>query len=207
MTTYQGLQVLDVTLPDRADGIGHEFLRPLDVLANPTGRERFRARMAGQRQGYVFRWVCETRTQKRALRAWIDDHRGAAIPFWVPTYSRDLVVYEGADTSAEAIKIERTEYTRQVFPNGNHRRHIAIWEQGTTPSRFRGITSAVELAAYEQIGIDAALGVNITTETILSYVLLVRLAADMIDIEHHGPEFGVAELPLIEVPQEVPLPV
>lgn len=207
MTTYQGFQVLDLLSPDRAEGIEHEFLRPMDVLANPIGRERFRARMSGQRRGYAFRWVCESRADKRTLREWVDDHRGAAIPFWLPTYSRDLVVFEGAGTTAEAIKIERTEYTRQLFPNGYHRRHLAIWESGSIPSRFRGVTSAEEFQGYEQIGIDAALGTTITTDTLLSFLLLVRLAVDEISIEHHGPEFAVADVPVIELPAEAPLPV
>ena len=207
MTTYRGLQVLDVVMPDRAAGIDHEFLRPMNVLANPLGRERFRAKFGGQRQGYTFRWICPTRASKGILRDWIDTHRGAAIPFWVPTYARDLVVYEAGLSTAEAIKIERTEYTRQMYANGLHRRHIAIWESGTTPARFRGVTSSVELADYEQIGIDDSLGVSITTSTLLSFLLLVRLAEDLIQIEHHGPEFAVAEVPLIELPAEVPLPV
>lgn len=206
MTTYQGFQVLDFVTPDRGTGIDHEFLKPQDVTANPLGRERFRERFAGARLGWSFRWICSTRTQKRALRSWIDDHRGRAVPFWVPTYSRDLVVFEAADSSAQAIKIERVQYARQVFGNGSHRRHLAIWEHGTVPSRFRGVTTATEAATHDQIGIDSALGVGITTATYVSFLLLVRLADDMIEIEHHGPDFGIADVPIVEVPGEYPTP-
>lgn len=206
MTTYQGLQVLDIVTPDRGGGIDHEFLRPMDVIANPKGRERFRAKFEGQRLGWSFVWFLQGRQAKRDLRDWIDDHRGRAVPFWVPTYSRDLVVHENADSTAQAIKIERVQYARQVFGNGYQRRHLAIWEAGTVPSRFRGVTSATEAATYDQIGIDAAIGVNITTATMLSYMLLVRLADDDVEIDHHGPEFGIATVPLIELPAEYPLP-
>ena len=207
MTTYQGLDVLDFLTPDRGDGIDHEFLRPQDVVANPMGRERYRAKFEGSRLGWSFRWHATTRAEKRTLREWIDDHRGRAIPFWVPSYSRDLVVHEGASIGAEAIKIEKVEYTRQVFNNGNQRRHLAIWEDGIVPSQFRGVTTAVETSSYDQVGIDDPLAVAITTGTYLSWLLLVRLAEDEIDIEHHGPTYAVADVPLIELPDEYPTPV
>lgn len=206
MTTYQGFDVLDFVTPDRADGIDHEFLRPQDVVENPMGRSRYRAKFAGSRLGWSFRWHATTRTEKRTLRDFIDDHRGRAVPFWVPSYSRDLVVAEAAVVSSAAIKIERVEYARQVYPNGNQRRHLAIWEHGNVPTQFHGVTTATESATYDQIGITPALAVNITTATYLSWLLLVRLAEDMITIEHHGPTYAIADVPLIELPDEYPTP-
>jgi len=207
MTTYQGLQVLDIVTPNRGDGIQHEFLRPQNVLANAKGRQRFRARFAGQREGWAFDWICRTRAELRTMRAWIDTHRGAAIPFWLCSYARDLVIVEDAGVGAAALKIQPTEYTKQVFPNGFQRRHIAIWEQASVPARFRGITSAIETASYEQIGLDAVTGVSVTTSTILSYMLLVRLSEDEIEITHRGPLYAQAQIGLLEVPREAPEPV
>ena len=206
MTTYQGYQVLDLTTPNRGRAQPHELLRPQYVLSNPPGRSRYNARRDNAQAGYRFDWICETRTEKRALRTWIDDHLGSCVPFWVPTYRRDLVIVTDGEAADQDLQVQKTDYVRHQFPNGYSRRHVAIFEAGTTPALFRGVVSCTEETDHENLVLDGTLGVDVTTATLVSYLLLVRLADDGADIQHHGPDFGIAEVPLIEVPAEVPLP-
>lgn len=206
-TTYQGREVLVHTTPNRGDQTAHEFLRPQFVLANPPGRARYNPRRDAARLGFEFRYVCEGRTAKHDLRAWVDAHFGALVPFWVPTYRRDLVITTDGEPSDQDLQVQPADYVRHQFPNDASRRHLAIYEAGSTPSLFRGVVSATEAADHEALVLDGTLGVNVTSETMVSYLVLVRLASDSIEIEHHGPEFAVATLQLLEVPAEVPVPV
>ncbi len=206
MTTYQGYQVLDQVTPDRGDGQPHEFLRPQFVLSNAPGRSRFNPRRVAASAGYEFTWVCTSRTAKRAFRAWVDSHLGALVPFWVPTYRRDLVIVTDGQPSDTDLQIQRSDYVRHQFPHGNGRRHLAIWESGTTPALFRGVLSATEEAGHENLVLDGALGVEVTTATLVSFLMLVRLADDVAQLEHHGPEYGEVTVSVVEVPAEVPTP-
>lgn len=206
MTVYRGFEVLDFVEPNRGDGTAWEYLRPMEVVSNPPGKSGFRDRFEGARLGHQFLWICRTRAEKVQLREWIDEHRGACVPFWVPSYRRDLELSDQVSASAIAFRVRRAGYARLVFGNGLQRRHVCFYAAGTAPALFRGIISATESTDHEELGVDTAFPATLPIDTLVSFLVLVRLATDDVRIVHRGPSFATATLPLIELPQEVPEP-
>lgn len=205
MTTYLGYEVLDIVEPDRGDGTPVEFLRPMLVHPNPVGRSAYRPAFDGARQGWTFRWVCRTRAEKVAVRDWIDLHGGPRVPFWVPSYRRDMRLSEAPSSGANTFRIDPIRYALQVFSQGRQRRFLTFYAPATTPATFYQVTSAsASSTEFEEVGIDGALGVDWPVTTLISFLMLVRIADDRIAIRHRGPEFATVDVPLIEVPQEAP---
>lgn len=205
MTTYLGYEVLDIVDPNRGDGTPWEWLRPMHVLDNRPGRSQHRPTFDGMRQQYQFDWICVSRAQKVQLRDWIDAHYGRRIPFWVPTYRRDMVLEQEVEAPADAFRIEPIRYALQVFPQGGQRHHVAFAVDGQRAAVFKEITVAAATSSYEELTVSETFAEDwpIAT-TIISFLMLVRLVDDDVPIFHRGPEFARATLPLIELPQEVP---
>jgi hypothetical protein len=205
VTTYAGFEVLDLVEPDRRDGSEFEFLRPMEVLQNAPGRSSYLPDFDGARQGYSFEWVCTSREQVATLRSWIDTHRGARIPFWVPTYRHDLLLAESFDAGAEAFVIDHCRYTVQVFPQGQQRHHVCFYPPGSIPAVFHQVTAATDNTTTEQLAVSSPFAAGWSPgSTVISYLMLVRLAEDLVEIRHSGPEYARATIPVVELPQEVP---
>jgi hypothetical protein len=203
---YQGYDVLEIepnATTDQAEGVS-----PLYADFDPqTGRRSLTLRsdaMTAVADG--FRVTLGGLGEINAFRAFVEARKGACVPFWVPTWRRDAVV--SSDISGATLQIRYMGYTRNMFPSPA-RRHVAIILLDGTGRRFyRKVAGAGEAGRDESITLDAAVGgdgeVIPSGMAMLSFLRLVRLAGDEVEMTFHTPCVAEATLGFSEVPQEVP---
>ena len=131
-TTYLGVSVLDgptdvAGLP--ADDPGRDIAR-----TEPAGGlSLLDAHTAVPRYGRTLRLWAAAGEELADLIGWLDERRGRAIPFWLPSWDRDLTLglaYEPAHGTT--LQVMGASYATVMFPAGPSRRH-----RGAAPAVVR----------------------------------------------------------------------
>ncbi|MBB3211666.1 hypothetical protein FHW67_000914 [Herbaspirillum sp. Sphag1AN] len=193
---YRAYPVL-LTPSNWAEDIASDYSRKCQELDFLTGR-----RMVDDLSGIAtvrrtHHWFLNGRTQIMAFRTWLENRAGRLGAFWLPSFLADLKVLRPISAFDAAITVENRAYTTNV-PAVAGRRDIMITTlSGTT--YYRRITgSSVQSASAEQIAIDHALGCSLLPEEIVSvsFMKLVRLDSDAVEICHHTDALAEASISL-----------
>lgn len=204
MTTYKGYAVLDVESPNNV-GRSAMYDRAATTLNAGTGKRTVDDRGIQPRVTFPFSWMFTTRTELAALRSWVDARKGRQTPFWVPTYRPDLVISTATVAAVAGVTIKSCSYTRQMYPH-LCRRYLAFMPRSGAAWTIRQVTSAVDNGnGTEGLTLDSAIGsIFSDSNTMVSYLLLCRLADDSVDIEYFSAISGEANMRFTEVRREVP---
>lgn len=89
MTTYLGVDVLLIR-PNSLTAWSSDVNRPVRRAETDTANVLTATTDAPATTTYTLEWICETRADLTALRAVLDARLGQVVPFWVPTYLRDI---------------------------------------------------------------------------------------------------------------------
>ncbi|WLQ13327.1 hypothetical protein O5O45_26750 [Hahella aquimaris] len=200
---YQGYPVL-LTPPDwREDldgGVGRDW-RELDYL---TGRRVIDDLSGMDRRRRVHRWLLVGRAAIADFRRWLAARAGRLKPFWLPSFQSDLVVVAPVGAQDTSLTVENRGYaTGPAAAVG--RRDLLI--HAVSGARFyRRILGASEMdAASEQISMESPLGSAMATTDFLriSFLTLVRLDADAVEITHHTDALAEVTLSLVTLRDDV----
>lgn len=201
MTTYLGYDVLDAppnTREDQNDGMS----RSVAMLDPGIGKRWAEARDSDPSMQHPYLWTCLSHAEIAALKAWLLRRKGRAVPFWAPTWRRDLILHADVGSTDTGIVIESMSYTELLFP-AHARRHLAFWTSSRTLV-YRSVISSVNNGATETLTLNTSLGVSFPKEGLISFLVLARLAADEVEIGYHTDSIAEASIPYIETPQEAP---
>jgi hypothetical protein len=147
-----------------------------------------------------FNWWAKGRTSIAALKAFLHRRKGRAVPFWLPTWRRDLPLAE-AIAAGETFDIKDVGYTELQFPFVS-RRHIALISTAGDVT-IREIAYAVDNGdGTETITVSGALP-EMPASTMVSLLTLMRLADDQVEIEWSTRAMAQARVPVTEIPREV----
>jgi hypothetical protein len=200
MTTYLSLDVLEAA-PNARDPQEDAFHRSVAGLDPGLGSRWFRGRDSVPKVARTFVWTCANRSEIVALKAFLDARKGQAIPFWLPSRRRDLILAQAAGASDPGISIQAMGYTRFLFP-AKARRHLAF--RVGAAWIFRSVTDAAEGPLTETLTLSSAAGAVLPLDTLVSQLLLCRLAADEVGISYLTDSVAEAHIPYVEIPQEAP---
>ncbi len=128
-------------------------------------------------------------------RAFLAARAGRLAPIWLPSHQNDLKLVALVGSADTSLSVENRDHARWV-PSQLGRRDIMIWLHDGTRF-YRRILSAVESSeTVEVVTIDAALGqvVQVADVRMISYMRLVRLAADAAEIAHETDAIARARL-------------
>jgi hypothetical protein len=202
--TYLGLELLEV-LHNMRDPIAEAFGRQGDLLDNPTGRRVFDDHAGIPLPERSFSWTADGRAAVVALRTFLDAREGRRVPFWVPTCCWDLQLAEDGLAASQEILILRTGYGRFLYTSAS-RQHLALFPPGDAAPLLRQVLDVVENGdGTETLQLDAQLGADLpASTTMISFLVLCRLAEDLVRISYWGTALANAELPFRELPHEVP---
>lgn len=202
MTDYAGFNLLTkepMGTPDREDALARSMLG----IDSGYGKQWHQALDAQPRYSVPFSWPCYTHAEIAALKTWFLLRKGAAVPFWAPTWRRDLQLIANINPTDLTITIENIRYTDLMFP-ANARRRLAF----ITPTRTiycRKVANAVSTSSdIETLTLDSALGVNFSKDYLVSFLFLVRLADDKLSLSYATDAKADCTLDFIELPMEVP---
>lgn len=206
-SSYLGVDVLDAH-PDLR-GLGSDVpSRRVSILEPDPGLAWLDAHEVAPRYRRTLRFWATDAASLADLIGWLDRCRGRAVPFWLPSWDRDLTLGLAYETAHGAtLQVRGCGYTARVFPAGPSRRHVAI----CMPSGIichRRVVSAEELepgAGNEIIDLNAALPEALPLGAAISFLRYCRLDTDEARIVFTR-RLGACELPIVELPEECPLP-
>ncbi len=203
--TYLGLDVLDQAAHNRRGVFQDDSQRAFDLLDTGTGTRSSDARGSAPTPVRPFLWTCVGRSAVAALRAFVHARRGRAVPFWVPTYQRDLTLATDLVSGASTATVLWVGYTQHLFPNTG-RRHLAFIQPGGT-MLLRKVTGATDpgTATTEDLALDSAVSpTQPAATTILSFLRLCRLESDEVVLEWGSRGTCEATLHLHDLGMEAP---
>lgn len=201
--SYLGFDVLAVRSNLR-EAIAESFGRRGSLIESPVGARDFDDHAGLPLPERSFLWTCVDRVACVQLRTFLDARKGRLVPFWTPTYCRDLQLVADA-AAGVTLTIRRAGYYDYLFSTGPARQYVAIFPGGGEPL-LRKVTAATPLSSTtEQITLDATTGMTLlAARTSIAFLVLCRLADDFTEIEWHSISTCDAQLRFVELPREVP---
>lgn len=204
MTTYKGFDILDMTHPNR-DGTGNvSYNRMANLLDNKTGKRSVDDAAGVSLPQHSFSWFAGSRTDIVKLKAFLAARIGRAIPFWVPTYNRDLVLVGDITGGTQSFQVRDTGYVKYLYSYLSRKYLVFIATDGTFV--IRKVTSAINNGdGTETLVVDAIFGATIpAASTLVSFFVLCRLNDDDVQITWHHRSLAEAALSFVEIPKETP---
>lgn len=200
--TYLGYEVL--TAPTRLTDEGtapRELFWPMEVLDYGSGMVAVESRMSHARVNSPRLFMKpDQREAAWTLRRWLHGLAGQTTPFWLPSDGADLTVAAEFAADQTDIVIEAVGYARYLLGDPMYRHLCFRLPDGSV--RLRKVLGATEGDGVETLSLDAALGLSGGPDTFkVSYLRLVRLAADRIELVWDGPGRGRCQLSLRGVAQ------
>ena len=181
-TSYRGADVL-LRQPNRIDDITAEYQRLVDVFDNDTGvpvvtdvpNRPFVVRS--------FQFLLQVRADVAAMRAWLAARAGRQVPFWMPTWERNVEVTAPVAIDALAVTIVAQGFAT-YFQGLPGRQDIALLHRDGTWF-FRHITAFEYVdGVVERIVIDEALGRACQPKdfALVCFLELARLESDAVEL-------------------------
>ena len=204
MTAYQGFDVLEVE-PNWRDGVESTYRRSWLRFDPGTGKVRVDDRTGITALDNSFSWFMENRIAVAEFRAFVAARKGAAVPFWFPSWRSDLQLRTNAGAIDTVLTIDAIGFTKYLFPQAARRFLAFILSDGT--KIFREIVNASDPGdgVSETITLDSAPGVALpAASTLVCFLLLCRLESDEVKIQWHTTSVAEASLEFRDIPREVP---
>jgi hypothetical protein len=192
-----------VTQPNRVEPPVHALAHAITRVDAPTNSFLEEQVATLPRVTLPYRLFLDTRAQFQALLTWFASVKGRYTTFYIPTWQADLPLTADMTSVATTLTITDIGYTERYFPV-EARRHLAfITGDGTIT--HRRVTASVDNGnGTETLTIASATGIAISKDTdLVSFLLLVRLASDELDVLRFSQTNAECVLECVEVPGEM----
>lgn len=193
---YLGYPVM-LTPPNWTEDLEGRFGRKWHDLDYLTGRRVIEDLTGVAGVNRTHRWLLVGRAAVTAFRAWLAARAGKLKPFWLPSFQSDLVVVAPVGGTDAFLTVENRGYAEGPVAAVGRRDLLITTVSG---ARFyRRITAASEIdAASEMVAIDGTLGTTLQPHQFqrISFMHLVRLDTDNVEIAHVTDEVAEVVLPL-----------
>jgi hypothetical protein len=143
------------------------------------------------------RWDVATAAELWAVRRWLHSRRGRAVPFWLPTWGRDLELLAPIGAADTTLTVRAVGWAGMAEP-----RDVMI--RSTAGARYyRRVSAAAAGGGGEVLTINAALGVALSLAQVDRISLLhhMRQSADRVEIEHQRGLGAVIVVECEETPE------
>jgi hypothetical protein len=193
---YLGYPVL-LTPPNWTEDLQGEFGRKWRELDYLTGRRAVDDLTGLARIRRLHRWLLVGRAEIATFRSWLAARAGKLKPFWLPSFQSDIKVIAPVGGTDAFLTVENRGYAEGPVAAVGRRDLLITTVSG---ARFyRRITAASEIdAASEMVAIDGTLGTTLQPNQFrqISFMQLVRLDTDNVEIAHITDEVAEVVLPL-----------
>lgn len=206
-TLYRGFDVLDDPI-DQSQDFQSAYRRDLHHLDPQTGTDAVWDR-AGVPilERKPLRLLLEGREEIARALVLLARRRGALVPFWLPTWASDLQMSANLGAEDTELVVQDIGYAAGPFQSPARRFLAFILRDGM--QYYREVWNAEPGApGTEVLTLDEALPVALNKDrTLVSYLVLCRLAADDPGLLWQTTKVAEIALEVIEVPMEVPLEI
>jgi hypothetical protein len=181
---YQGLDVLNVPV-NSTEKVSEEYTREMVVFDNKKGSWNTLTLSDGPTAVRPYSWLLKTRQEIMNFLAFLEVHKGKQVPFWMPTWSKDIELMQNISSSDTTILIKKINYTKMIDVHPN-RRDLAFYPTNSSLIPIvKRITSCVEVTGgNELLTIDTSFGVAklITDFRAISFLTLGRFDQDNFEL-------------------------
>jgi hypothetical protein len=205
LPTFKGFPVLE-QMPNWEKAQTRDYKRSLAILDPKVGPITVIDKTGSPVVSHPFPWFLENHAAITVFRAFLFAAFGQLNSFWIPTWDQDLVLALDVASIDGAIRIASMSYSRFFFPNAA-RRFLAFIPIDGSSNVYRKITAAADNGdGTETLTLESATGKFFGQKTTqLSFLTLARLGSDDNSIEWFSNDLAQSELPIREVPREVPV--
>jgi hypothetical protein len=204
-TLFKGFDVLEIMPNWEGSPLKRSYKRSMVTIDPKVGPIEVIDKGGTAIVDQEFPWWLDTHPTVTAFRAFVIRRFGQLNPFWVPTWDQDLVLVQDVLSTDTGIKIKSEFYTKFLFAS-EARRFIAFIPVDGSGNVYGKITGAVDNGdGTETLTLEALTGKNFAKgSTMVSFLTLARLASDMVSIKWASSDHADAQVPLQEVPRELP---
>ncbi len=137
-------------------------------------------------------WFIEGRQQLRRFEAFLQTLRGRAVPIWVPTFNEDFRLRVAVKANDTTLQVERSGFTVAGGPRPDRTDIMIETVSGKIYRRI--VNSATNGLGQDSLALDQPLpaAISLTQIVRISFITLMRLNQDNIDIVHQTDSDGVA---------------
>ena len=145
---------------------------------------------------YQQHWILDGYEDHQDFYALMQIMRGRAVPVWVPSWTDDMRMSSAITSTSTNMQVERCGFTLSGGPRPE-REDIMI-ETMDGQRFFRRIVTSAAGTTTETLQLDSPLGVALAPQDVLriSFLSLMRLDHDTIEIEHVTDLDGVSQVSL-----------
>ncbi len=194
MNTYRNIELFSL-VSDASNPIGEKRTATLSVVASSVGASRVYDQRKVPARTSTLNIVATDPASIADLRAFILRRQGRVVPFWLPSYSTDLVALNDAAAGASVINVQNTNYAA-MFSMGSARSHLWIGGQAVQAG------SATAASGATGITLQSNLQNALNAGDPISYLLLFRLDTDDVSITYEGTGVASVSLSIVELPNE-----
>lgn len=207
MPSYQGFDVLELNY-NRIGRIEERVRRKFVLLDSVTGSRQTDEQSPAPAPTRPFSWLAFGREEIATMRSFLEDRKGRAVPFWLPSFQWDLSLNQDLDQAETNLQIRWVRYASLMFGTLGARRHIALWDLGVGSFEYYEVTAASDPGD----GITEALTISPAaardyqaTRTVISFLKLCRLEDDSVEIRYPSGDVAEATIDVRELPLEAPV--
>jgi hypothetical protein len=200
--TYQSLPIL-TTPPNSREDLSETVERSREWIDAGPGPVALVDLTGFNEISRPYLWTLTSRAEIAAFLGFLDQVRGMAVPFWMPSWCNDLEQTATIGAAATVLQVRDTGYHLYVSQAPN-RRDLAFWPaDGSAPILRRITASAAGPTGHELLTLDSAFGAekSVGAFEAISFVSLYRLAADTVTLTWHTDELVEVQLLMVEVAQ------
>ena len=194
LSVYSGYPVM-VLEPNRAEDLNVEYERLSEDADFALGR-LFRRDEAGRAfQTQFYNWQAVGRLQHHQLRQALYRLNGRQKAAWMPSFNRDIKLSRNITAASANVDIEKIGYTYLGGPVSG-RNFVSILDD-TGTRRVVQIASTGAPAdpdVEERLVLSAVAGFNAAAGREASFLEVMRLDQDAVEIVHHTDSDGVCEV-------------
>ncbi|MBS9781848.1 MAG: hypothetical protein KGV56_05070 [Gammaproteobacteria bacterium] len=142
------------------------------------------------------RWFCKTGKDLFVLRQWLHSRAGRFKPFWLSSSNDDIQLLDVVNSTSSIMRVKSTH--RELF---GHTSHFVMYLKNGQELYGHFIGSNKNDDGSENLHLKTPLGIEISPDDIekISYLELVRLDSDRIEIEHFDKNMAKVTVPTITV--------
>lgn len=204
LPSFKGFDVLEM-MPNWVSGLTRVYNRSVVLLDPKVGPISAIDKGGTAIVDQSFPWWIQDHAAATKFRAFLIARFGQLRPFWIPTWDQDLVLHADLGATDGGLTIESEFYTRFLFPSVA-RRFVAFIPTDGSGNVYRKITGSTDNGdGTETLVLESTTGKLFPkNQTQVSFLTLVRLASDDVEMLWSTSDFAQSTLQFQEVPKEVP---
>lgn len=189
---YLGYPVLTIA-PNTRDSVSEDIsVRATDITTN-TGAPDYYVRSRTPDVLWDFHWWLRSRNQIALFKKWLFSIRGAALPFWVPTWKFDVVLGARYHHGQMTMELRGGSFTK-FYVDDPVRSHIRLlFKTGEILYRkIRGVLPPLPEAAGERIVLSEPIQKDFGPDDLvmISFMALHRLESDTVTLDWRSQDLA-----------------